>query len=381
MRKYLLPILIALLLLGGGAYWSLMQPPRCMEGEIDPPPLRITRKAAPGKANGHLVGIQPFMEPADYACAARFEGKLRAYLDALQREGCLTERTIVVFPEYIGTWLVLLGEPAGTFRAQTLEGALTWAVLRQPWRFWRAYRTAGAEGWTDPSAVAAFRLKAPEMARTFHETFSKLARAYQITIVAGSIVLPGARIESDSLIVQPSEALENVSLLYRPDGKPDPQIVRKAFPIAMELGFTRPGEVTQLPVYKTPLGRLGILICADSWFPQSYEALGQIDLLAVPSYLMGDSCWTQPWRGYSGWDAPADVQLTSLREGEAWLTYAMGGRLPRYDSTATGVNVFLRGRFWELGADGRLVSVTQGNTEALETDILCLSIQGSSPTP
>jgi len=326
-----------------------------------------------------LVGVQPFMQPVDYACAERFEQKLRAYMDTLRATGCLRESTIVVFPEYIGTWLVLLDEAVGTYQAKTLQGALTWAVLRQPLSFWRAYRQAKKEGWTDPSAVAAFRLKAPLMAKAFHQTFAKLARTYKVYIVAGSIVLPGAYIGADSLSIQLDAPLENISLLYHPDGRPDAQVVRKAFPIAEELGFMRPGRVEELPVYETPLGRLGVLICADSWFPQSYEALGDIDLLAVPSYLMGAGCWEKPWRGYSGWEAPSDVDSVALTEGQAWLRYAMGGRLAQYDTNAIGINVFLKGPFWDLGADGRLTSVLpRQGTICSEADVVCVELQNQS---
>lgn len=358
----------------GGAYWLLMLPSKC-EATIAIPSLRVVKLHSKAQRSGTLVGVQPFMQPVDYACAERFEQKLRAYMDTLRATGCLRESTIVVFPEYIGTWLVLLGEASGTYQAKTLQGALTWAVIRQPLSFWRAYRQAKEEGWTDPSAVAAFRLKAPLMAKVFHQTFAKLARTYKVYIVAGSIVLPGACVVVDSLSIQIDAPLENISLLYRPDGRPDTQVVRKAFPIAEELGFTQPGRVDELPVYETPLGRLGVLICADSWFPQSYEALGAIDLLAVPSYLMGDACWEKPWRGYSGWEAPSDVDSAALTEGQAWLRYAMGGRLARYDSNAVGINVFLKGRFWELGADGRLTSVlpSQG-TVSSDADVVCLEL-------
>ncbi|MEN2993404.1 MAG: nitrilase-related carbon-nitrogen hydrolase [Bacteroidia bacterium] len=361
------------------AYHLLSRPPSYTPPE-PLPPLRIRTQEVAAAHSGHFVGIQPFLTPADYAHPEQFRQRLEAYLDSARAAGCLASPALVVFPEYIGTWLVLVGEAAPAFRTTKLEEALFWAVFRRPWRFWRAYQKAKAEGWKDPAAAAIFRLKAALMARTYHQTFAALARTYGLTIVAGSIVLPGARVVGDSLVVEPEAPLENVSLLYHSDGRPDTYIVRKAFPIAAELGFTQPGRVAHLHPYETPLGRLGVLICADSWFPESYGALGQVELLAVPSYLMGDSCWGRPWRGYSGWTTPSDVQQASLTEGEAWLTYAMGGRLPRHDSAAIGLNVFLKGRFWELGADGRGIIVAQGKSYATDADILCLRLQPYSST-
>jgi hypothetical protein len=45
-----------------------------------------------------------------------------------------------------------------------------------------------------------------------------------------------------------------------------------------------------------------------------------------------------------------------LREGEAWGKYALAGRLAESGARA-GINVFLRGHLWDLGADGRACAV------------------------
>jgi len=308
-----------------------------------------------------VIGIQPFMEPRDYACEAAFQQKLESYLIPIR--SYLRPGTIVVFPEYVGTWLILLGESPMAFRASTLEGALLWFVLRRPWAFWKYWRAAQKEGWADPSAVATFRIKAPLMAGVYHRTFSQLASRYGATIVAGSIVLPGAQIVGDSLVVSANGAapLENIAVVYNPEGKPV-GITRKVYPIQTELPFTRPAPVDSLRAHRVGETRLGVLICADSWYPATYQAIGEADVWVVPSYLMGDSCWGAPWRGYSGWDKPTDVRDTTLTEGQAWQTYAMGGRLPAQQRGALGLNVFLFGRFWNLGADGRAVVVLNDST-------------------
>ncbi len=297
------------------------------------------------------------MNLEDYQCETRFMAKLSSYLEAAKPY--LRPGSIVIWPEYIGTWLLLMDEPWLGFRAQTIEGALIWFVLARPWTFWSARKQATA--WKDPNAVAAFQIKAEAMARAYHRTFSELARRYGVTVVAGSIVLPGAQLTGDSLTVEVGAPLQNVSVTYDPAGRPV-GISRKVFPIATELDFTQPAALDSLkPIVSGP-DTLGVLICADSWYPQTYARLKGARFWFVPSYLMGDSCWLSPWRGYSGFPAPADVRDTTLREGEAWLTYAMGGRLPRWDTQAVGLNVFLRGHFWNLGADGRAVVVYQGQT-------------------
>ncbi|HEY63838.1 MAG TPA: hypothetical protein G4O02_04650 [Caldilineae bacterium] len=38
------------------------------------------------------------------------------------------------------------------------------------------------------------------------------------------------------------------------------------------------------PAFDTPAGRLGVLICADSWYPQACEAMRDhsVEMIAVP---------------------------------------------------------------------------------------------------
>jgi hypothetical protein len=345
-------LLLVLAGVGFGVWFTQREAP-CLPSEGHP-----VRLWAVGTEGGHapVIGIQPFMEPTDYACEAAFEKKLQLYLDSIR--GYLRPGAIVIFPEYVGTWLILLQEHPLSFRASTLEGALIWFVLRRPWMFWQYRQAARKAGWKDPDAAAAFHIKAPEMAAAYHRTFARLAARYGITIVAGSIVLPGAQIVGDSLVVSTEAAapLENVSVVYGPTGKPL-GITRKVYPIATELDFTQPAPVESLRTYAVGDKRLAVLICADSWYPTTYKAIGEAEIWAVPSYLMGDSCWGAPWRGYSGWARPEDVRDTLLSEGQAWQTYAMGGRLPHWQRGAIGLNVFLLGHFWNLGADGRAIAI------------------------
>jgi predicted amidohydrolase len=48
-----------------------------------------------------------------------------------------------------------------------------------------------------------------------------------------------------------------------------------------------PAPLEQLPVYETRAGRLGVLVCADSWYPAPYQYLKEqgVELLAVPSFV------------------------------------------------------------------------------------------------
>jgi len=309
---------------------------------------------------GNLLGIQPFMVSEDYVSGEAFYAKLSGYLDVASQMGWLNEKTIVVLPEYIGTWLVVVGENQRVHRAASIARAMQALVLGNPFSFIKTLPSAEAD---DVVKYALFRMKAAQMAEVYHHVFSRLAQKYAVTAVAGSILLPSPGV-SDGRLTIGDGPLYNVSVVYDPGGSAHESVVRKAFPIEAEQPFTAQAPVAELPVFDTPAGKLGVLICADSWYPSSYEILKaqQADFVAVPSYLSPSGSWGEHWRGYNGALAPGDVDardVNRLTEGQAWLKYALAGRLADA-GIKHGINVFLRGDLWDLGSDGHTVVVKGG---------------------
>jgi len=307
--------------------------------------------------HGNLLGIQPFVRPTDYTSGVALRAKLAGYLDIARDEGWLCDKTIVVFPEYVGTWLAAAGGKPAVYRADTLQRAMLHAMRGRLGAFVAQLFTVRAR---DRAKAALFAAQARQMAGTYDQVFADLAGQYQVTIVAGSIVLPAPEVREGRLVLMKGR-LYNVSAVYRADGMLYPELVHKCFPLWSELEFLAAGCVRDLPVYDTPAGKLGVLICADSWYPQCYGVLAGkgAQIIVVPSYLRPDHVWSQPWRGYDGAAAPADVDaedIGRLTEGQAWLKYALGGRCA-VAGIASGINVFLRGDLWDLGSDGHTVVV------------------------
>jgi len=305
------------------------------------------------RGHGNLLGIEPYMVPQDYASADSFYNKLKMYLLSAQRERWLSKKTIVVFPEYVGSWLVLAGENERLYQTATFSAAQRTLVLHNLWDFITTFLTSKEKGKVE---AAFFRMKADLMAKIYHDVFSRLAREFEVTIVAGSTILPASHIANGQLILSDGP-LYNVTLIYQPDGKPHSLPVLKAFPTSQELTFMSYASANDLPSFDTPAGHLGVLICADSWFPQVYETLKEhkIDLLAVPSFGgISTSTWDHPWNGYNGWEAPSDVEnmdIKHITEGDAWKKYALAGRI-HSSGARYGINVFLRGKLWDQDAGG-----------------------------
>jgi len=310
---------------------------------------------------GNVVAVQPYVRPTDYITASAFSLKMNGYLDEARQRRWLSERTVVVFPEYVGAWLVAVGERPGVHRATTVASAMGALARAHPLAFTRHWLRAGAR---DRARAALFRLKAEEMAAAYEATFSALARTYGVTIVAGSIILPAPRLEGGRLVAG-TGPLANVAVVYRSDGAAV-GLSRKVYPTAEEAAFIAPGRVEDIPVLNTGCGKMGVLVCADAWYPEPYEVLRSkgAEIVAVVSYSPGDDAWSRPWRGYSGHPAPEDVDpadVDVLDEGDAWVKYGMVGRI---DSCGApwGVQVSLRGRLWDLGSDGTTMVVLGDDT-------------------
>ncbi|HSL43267.1 MAG TPA: nitrilase-related carbon-nitrogen hydrolase [Anaerolineales bacterium] len=316
---------------------------------------------------GNILGIEPYMLPLDYQSQESLSNKLEAYLLAAQHEGWLNEKTIVLFPEYIGTWLILINESRKIFEAPTLAIAQRALVLHHFLAFGIHFLKTREKGRAE---AAIFRMKAEQMAESYQMVFSQLAQHYSVTIVAGSIILPAPRI-SDGRLVSNRGPLRNVSIVCKPDGTLHSQPIYKAFPTSRELPFISPAPVSDIPSFDTPAGRLGVLICADSWFPQAHARLNEqgIELLAVPSYeALEPRLWDRPWPGYDGWQAPADVDIDDIRnitEGQAWEKYSLAGRI-RSSGASYGMNIFLRGKLWDQDLGGKPATLVRDHEVFVE---------------
>jgi predicted amidohydrolase len=279
----------------------------------------------------------------------------------------LNEKTIVLFPENIGTWLILINESRRIFEAPTLATAQRRFALRHLLAFGIHFLKATEKGRAE---AAIFRLKAAQMAESYHDVFSQLGRQYSVTIVAGSIILPAPQI-SDGRLILSHGPLRNVSVVCRPNGTLHSRPIYKAFSTARELPFVPPAPVSDIPSFDTPAGRLGVLICADSWFPQSYARLNEqgIDMIAVPSYeSLATRSWNRPWLGYDGWQAPADVDVNDIKnitEGQAWGKYSLAGRI-QSSGARYGMNIFLRGKLWDQDLGGKPATLVRDHEVFVE---------------
>lgn len=294
---------------------------------------------------GQVLAVQAWLEVADYAGADALHARLDGWLDHAADRGALPEGTVVVLPEHVGTWLVAAGEPRAA-ASDTTRQALARVAKRHLFRF----LASRCDGVDDRATCGLFAMKAAETAAAYQDVMGRLAREHRVWLVAGSVLLPAPEVR-DGRIAVGEGPLHNAAFVFDPSGAVYGP-VRKGFPTAAELPFTAAADPAELPTFDTPAGELGVLVCADGWFPDAWQALSGAELVVVPQFTSGEGAWSEPWGGYSGWPAPSDVDdadIGTLTEGEAWAIYGPTGRAP---DGVDVVTVPLRGDLWDLGDDG-----------------------------
>lgn len=222
-------------------------------------PLPIESRGQPG-GNGNLLGIEAPLMPADYQSRERLMLKLTTYLEQARNADLLDARTVVILPEHVGTGLFAVGEKPEVQQARTLRDAMQWLALSNPWDYLRnLLRNKG----NDRRTEAALKIKGPQMAEDYQFIFASLASRYGITLVAGSIVLPEPRLE-DGRLRTGKGPLRQVSLSFRPDGKP-------AGPLQFKTNLNkyegRYSQSSNMPIRTlvTPAGRLAVMIGCDGY--------------------------------------------------------------------------------------------------------------------
>ena len=139
-------------------------------------------------------------------------------------------------------------------------------------------------------------------------------------------------------------------------------------PAFYEKFYFTPGDLGFEPV-QTSVGRLGVLVCWDQWYPEAARlmALAGADLLLYPTAI--------------GWD-PADDAAEKERQRDAWITvqrgHAVANGLPVLVANRTGFEAAPDGgrgiQFWGssfvAGPQGELLArASVGERELLIADV------------
>ena len=280
-----------------------------------------------------LAAVQMQLDLDDYWTHGAFEASIRRQLDRVRETADPEVPVLVVFPEDVGLLLVVQGREKQLAGITSIEEAINRTVRSRllPVAWTRLIRW---KSWVPALLLDRNRV----IAETYFTVFSEAARDYGMYIVAGSVVLPPYRI-SDGTVEWQRGPLEhsvyNTAYMFGPDGrvigKQDKvELIDLEREAALDL---TPGSISDLEVFDTPLGRIGIAICLDAFDDAVAGRLAELgtDILVQPSANPG------PW---NEWQQEDWLRSSHKRVvGDGLFTYA--------------VNPMLTGPLWDIAFYGQ----------------------------
>lgn len=187
--------------------------------------------------------------------------------------------------------------------------------------------------WDDRREIAPFTETVPGPTT---ESLASVARTYHVYIVAG---LP----EVDPL----TGKFYNTAVLIGPDGLVGKY--RKTHLYAPDLRWACEGDL-DIPVFKTPLGRIGLLICMDAMYfePVRIAAVRGADIVAFPTN----------WVGETNNPPSSTWRLRAAENGVYWVAANRWGmeRGARFTGGTAVIDPDGRADQWLLSGDGLILS-------------------------
>jgi len=190
------------------------------------------------------------------------------------------------------------------------------------------------------------------------ERLGKLAKQHGVVLVSSLFERRAAGLYHNTAVVfeKDGSVLGKYRKMHIPD---DPGFYEKFY-------FT-PGDLGFKPI-DTSVGRLGVLVCWDQWYPEAARlmALAGAEILLYPTAI--------------GWD-PSDEQAEKSRQRDAWVLshrgHAVANGLPVLSCNRVGHEPSPLGasgiQFWGnshvLGPQGEFIAEAGGDAEILSAEI------------
>ena len=186
------------------------------------------------------------------------------------------------------------------------------------------------------------------------DVFAGAARDNQVVLVGSFFERRAAGLYHNTSVVFETDG--SIAGLYRKMHIPDdPAYYEKFYFAPGDLGFH---------AIQTSLGKLGVLVCWDQWYPEAARlmALDGAQILIYPTAI--------------GWD-PSDVDTEKQRQRDAWITiqrsHAIANGLPvlsvnraGFESSPTGGNgITFWGNTFAVGAQGEFLAQAGCDKDAI----------------
>ncbi len=208
MRRFALWLALLLLAFAilGYAYWTQQ---RTASYQLSDLRLHILTSAQPAP---FLLDLQPRLYSSDYRDLATLHGKLAGLLRQAQEAQLMSSDNLLVLPEHIASWLFLQEEKPQLYAAQQLSEVLPLLGLSHP-LLWLQGKLQGEQL---PQQL--IRHKAQRLADDYLWLCRQLASEFQVSLLAGSLLLPAAEYRDGRLHTDGRGAWQQVGLACAADG-------------------------------------------------------------------------------------------------------------------------------------------------------------------
>jgi hypothetical protein len=143
---------------GGYAYWTEQ---RDVGHYLSDLRVELAINDGVDTGRGNLLGIEPDAVTPRLSKPGLVHLKLAAYLNSARDAGLLNDKTVVVLPEHIGSWLMFEWRKNELYQAANLNEAMHWLAISNPLAFANAWLRADGESRTNDAHL---RMKARSMA-------------------------------------------------------------------------------------------------------------------------------------------------------------------------------------------------------------------------
>ena len=318
-----------------------------------------------------LFAVQPFMSPEDYLSREAFYHKIDRYFQAAARQRVPDRPAVIVFPEDLATFLLLEGNGDVLGSVHSIDEAFT-TLGKKKWP--RILWTMVQYG-TLRTKRAFFAEGSQKVWHIWHGTMARLAHDYQMTVVAGSALIPESRWTYDTNSYMPRSAkIYNFSFTVAPNGHVLTHTKKvNLVPTQEDVLELTSGTLsdalgtTLIPETSIPMATA---ICYDAFwrphtdkephFQQVFQALDDqgVQLLAQPS--------ANPWRWSEPWPFNPP-EKTNRTRAEQWDEEGVLQSLGRARNIEVVVNPQLLMEFMDMHFDGssRILARTGTSVEVL----------------
>lgn len=268
-----------------------------------------------------LVAVQMRVALEDYQSLQRLATRVDQLIASAKRQIPPNTPTLVVFPEDVGLGMLFLDDYEAVRGCRSIYEAN--AVLFQ--RYAEPVRQLVETHRVAPIQALLWTLGG-KLEHRYRQLFSRAARKGRVTLVAGSAPLPDR--------TRPLEVY-NTSEAFDPQGRlilrqQKVHLVPVEGPEGMHLSA---GRMEDLRVVDTPVGKLGVAICLDAFYPEVVDALVQRGARVIAQPSFNPLPWTpeqaESWKG-SLWQAcqryPAVVGVNPMMVGRLFDDVVVEGR-------------------------------------------------------